>query len=135
VNNGLRCGCGPEIVDHLSGGYTGCVAVCRAGPRSVVRTQVDIDALPVTESEDRPRPPPPRFRSERRHMHACGHDAHATMRLGALDAVLDSISGTLRCSSSRAKKQVAGGKPMAESGHLDDVDYLYAVHVGGLDLR
>jgi aminobenzoyl-glutamate utilization protein A len=53
------------------------------------------------------------------------------MGLGALDAVLDSdFSGTLKVFFQPGEEQVAGGKPMAESGHLDDVDYLYAVHVG-----
>jgi len=90
-------GADPEIVDHLSGGYTGCVAVAERGPGPVVGLRVDIDALPVTESEDADHvPAAERFRSEREgYMHACGHDAHATMGLGALDAVLDSdFSGT-----------------------------------------
>ncbi|ACM56999.1 amidohydrolase [Halorubrum lacusprofundi] len=126
-------GADPEIVDHLSGGYTGCVAVAERGPGPVVGLRVDIDALPVTESEDADHvPAAERFRSEREgYMHACGHDAHATMGLGALDAVLDSdFSGTLKVFFQPGEEQVAGGKPMAESGHLDDVDYLYAVHVG-----
>jgi len=126
-------GADPEIVDHLSGGYTGCVAVAERGPGPVVGLRVDIDALPVTESEDADHvPAAERFRSERGgYMHACGHDAHATMGLRALDAVLDSdFSGTLKVFFQPGEEQVAGGKPMAESGHLDDVDYLYAVHVG-----
>ncbi|WP_435099159.1 amidohydrolase [Halorubrum sp. N11] len=126
-------GADPEIVDRLSGGYTGCVAVAERGPGPVVGLRVDIDALPVPESEaDDHVPAAEGFRSEREgYMHACGHDAHATMGLGALDAVLDSdFSGTLKVFFQPGEEQVAGGKPMAESGHLDDVDYLYAVHVG-----
>jgi len=37
-------GADPEIVDHLSGGYTGCVAVAERGPGPVVGLRVDIDA-------------------------------------------------------------------------------------------
>ena len=126
-------GADPAIVDELSGGYTGCVAVVDRGPGPVIGLRVDIDALPVTESADDGHAPAAEgFRSEREgYMHACGHDAHATMGLGTLDAVLDSaFSGTLKVFFQPGEEQVAGGKPMAESGHLDDVDYLYAVHVG-----
>jgi len=128
-----NAGADPAIVDELSGGYTGCVAVAERGSGPVVGLRVDIDALPVTESDDADHVPAAEgFRSETQgYMHACGHDAHATMGLGTLDAVLDSdFSGTLKVFFQPGEEQVAGGKPMAESGRLDDVDYLYAVHVG-----
>ena len=126
-------GADPEVLDQLSGGYTGCVAVAERGPGPVVGLRVDIDALPITESEsDEHVPAAEGFRSENEgFMHACGHDAHATIGLATLDAVLDAdFSGTLKVFFQPGEEQVAGGKPMAESGHLDDVDYLYAVHVG-----
>ncbi len=126
-------GADPDVVDELAGGYTGCVAVVERGDGPVIGLRVDIDALPIRESEDGDHAPVAEgFRSEHEgFMHACGHDAHATMGLGTLDAVLDSdFSGTLKVFFQPGEEQVAGGKPMAESGHLDDVDYLYAVHVG-----
>ena len=126
-------GADPAVVDRLSGGYTGCVAVVERGDGPVVGLRVDIDALPIRESEDGDHAPVAEgFRSEHEgFMHACGHDAHATIGLGTLDAVLDSdFAGTLKLFFQPGEEQVAGGKPMAESGHLDDVDYLYAVHVG-----
>ncbi|WP_096393135.1 amidohydrolase [Halorubrum trapanicum] len=128
-----EAGADPEILDELSGGYTGCVAVVERGDGPVVGLRVDIDGLPITESESGDHVPVGEgFRSEHEgFMHACGHDAHATMGLGALDAVLDSdFSGTLKVFFQPGEEQIVGGKPMAESGHLDDVDYLYAVHVG-----
>ena len=126
-------GSDPDIVDELSGGYTGCVAVVERGDGPIIGLRVDIDALPIRESEDDGHAPVDEgFRSETEgFMHACGHDAHATMGLGTLDAVLDAdFAGTLKVFFQPGEEQVAGGKPMAESGHLDDVDYLYAVHVG-----
>ncbi|GAB7008303.1 amidohydrolase [Halorubrum trueperi] len=128
-----EAGADPGIVDRLSGGYTGCIAVVERGDGPVIGLRVDIDALPIRESEDADHVPVAEgFRSEREgYMHACGHDAHATMGLGALDAVLDSdFAGTLKVFFQPGEEQVAGGKQMAESGHLDDVDYLFAVHVG-----
>ncbi|MUW15828.1 amidohydrolase [Halorubrum sp. CBA1125] len=128
-----EAGADPETVDALSGGYTGCVAVAERGDGPVVALRVDIDALPVTESTaDDHVPAAEGFRSEHEgYMHACGHDAHATIGLGVLDAVLDSaFEGTLKVFFQPGEEQVAGGKAMAASGHLDDVEYLYAVHVG-----
>ena len=126
-------GADPDIVDDLSGGYTGCVAVAERGDGPVLGLRVDIDALPIRESEDDDHVPESGgFRSEHEgFMHACGHDVHATIGLGVLDAVLDSdFAGTLKVFFQPGEEQIAGGKPMAESGHLDDVDYLYAVHIG-----
>ncbi len=126
-------GADPDVVDELSGGYTGCVAVAERGDGPVVGLRVDIDALPIHESgADGHAPADDGFRSEHEgFMHACGHDVHATIGLGVLDAVLDSaFDGTLKVFFQPGEEQIAGGKSMAESGHLDDVDYLYAVHIG-----
>jgi aminobenzoyl-glutamate utilization protein A len=64
-------------------------------------------------------------------MHACGHDAHAAVGVGVIDAVLDSgFAGTLKVLFQPAEEVVGGGGPVAASGHLDDVDALFALHVG-----
>lgn len=64
-------------------------------------------------------------------MHACGHDAHATIGLGVLEAIKESdFSGTFKLFFQPAEEIIGGGKPMADSGHLDDVDYLFAIHIG-----
>ncbi len=128
-----NAGADPDVLDRLDGGYTGCVAVAERGPGPTVALRVDIDALPVSEADDDAHTPAAEgFRSETEgYMHACGHDAHATIGVGVLDAVLASdFSGTIKLLFQPSEEQVSGGRPMAESGHLDDVDYLYAVHVG-----
>ncbi|MWV65618.1 amidohydrolase [Halorubrum sp. JWXQ-INN 858] len=126
-------GADPDLLADLAGGYTGCVAVAERGDGPVVGLRVDIDALPILESDgDDHVPVAEGFRSENEgYMHACGHDVHATIGLGVIDAVLGSdFSGTLKVFFQPSEEQVSGGKPMADSGHLDDVDYLYAVHIG-----
>jgi aminobenzoyl-glutamate utilization protein A len=125
-----------DVLDDLAGGYTGAVAVVRSGDADAgptVGLRVDVDGLPVRESEDADHVPAAEgFRSEHEgYMHACGHDAHATIGLGVIDAILDSdFEGTLKLFFQPAEELVSGGKPMAEGGHLDDVDYLLALHVG-----
>jgi aminobenzoyl-glutamate utilization protein A len=122
-----------DVLDRLRGGYTGALAVLRKGEGPTIGLRVDIDGLPITESEATDHAPAGGgFRSEHEgYMHACGHDAHATIGLGVLDAVADSdFEGTLKVFFQPGEELVAGGRPMAESGHLDDVDYLLAVHIG-----
>ncbi len=129
----LSAGVEPELLEPMEGGYTGAIAVVERGEGPTVGLRVDIDALPITESnEDHHYPAAEGFRSKHDgYMHACGHDAHATFGVGVIDAVLASeFSGTLKVVFQPGEERIAGAKPMAESGHLDDVEYLLAVHVG-----
>jgi aminobenzoyl-glutamate utilization protein A len=122
-----------DLLDQMRGGYTGAVAVLERGEGPTVGLRVDIDALHITESDEGDHHPAGEgFRSEHEgYMHACGHDGHMTIGLGVLDAVANSdFEGTLKVFFQPAEERVGGGKAMAESGHLDDVDYLYAVHLG-----
>ncbi|MFC7045057.1 amidohydrolase [Halobacteriaceae archaeon GCM10025711] len=122
-----------DVLDRLSGGYTGAVAVLERGDGPTVALRVDIDGLERAEAIDEDHVPAAEgFRSEHEGaMHACGHDAHATIGIGVLEAVAESeFQGTLKVLFQPGEELVAGGRPMAESGHLDDVDYLFAAHVG-----
>ncbi|WP_458206954.1 amidohydrolase [Haladaptatus sp. NG-SE-30] len=122
-----------DILEQLEGGYTGALAVLERGEGPTVALRVDIDGLLREESTDDDHVPAERgFRSEHAGaMHACGHDAHATIGLGVIEAIKDSdFEGTLKVLFQPGEEMVAGGKPMAKSGHLDDVDYLLAVHIG-----
>ncbi|MCT9095904.1 amidohydrolase [Haloarchaeobius sp. HME9146] len=122
-----------DILEQLAGGHTGAVAVVEMGPGPTVGLRVDIDALPIWESdEDSHHPAGTGFRSENEgYMHSCGHDGHITLGLGTLEAIKESeFSGTLKVFFQPAEEVVGGGKAMAKSGHLDDVDYFFATHVG-----
>jgi aminobenzoyl-glutamate utilization protein A len=122
-----------DVVGRLKGGYTGAVATLERGEGPTVALRVDIDGLPRTEADGEDHHPAREgFRSEHEGaMHACGHDAHVTIGIGVLEAIEDAdFSGTLKVFFQPAEEVIGGGKPMAESGHLDDVDYLFAVHVG-----
>ncbi|PSP68361.1 amidohydrolase [Halobacteriales archaeon QS_1_69_70] len=127
-----EAGADADLLAAMDGGWTGCVAVLEQGEGPTVGLRVDIDGLPREESTDDDHVPAREgFRSETGAMHACGHDAHATIGVGVLEAVTRSdFSGTLKVFFQPAEEVIGGGRAVAESGHLDDVDYLYAVHVG-----
>ena len=121
------------VLDRLAGGYTGAIGTLECGVGPTVALRVDIDGLPRTESgDDEHVPAAEGFRSEHEgYMHACGHDAHATIGLGVARAVADSgFQGTLKLLFQPAEEVIGGGRPVARSGHLDDVDALLAAHVG-----
>lgn len=128
-----EAGAKEDILDRLDGGYTGCVAVLEGGEGPVIGLRVDIDGLLRGESEaDEHIPVAEGFRSEHDGaMHACGHDAHATIGLGILEAIKESdFEGTLKVFFQPGEEMIAGGKAMAKSSHLADVEYLLALHVG-----
>ncbi|WP_254763115.1 amidohydrolase [Natrinema marinum] len=122
-----------DLLERLEGGYTGAVAVLERGEGPTVGLRVDIDGLPRAESDSLDHEPVAEgFRSEHEGaMHACGHDAHATIGIGVLEAIAESdFAGTLKVFFQPAEEVVGGGKSMAESVHIRDVDALLAVHIG-----
>lgn len=127
-----EAGAREDILERLEGGYTGALAILERGEGPTIALRVDIDGLLREESESAEHTPVKQgFRAETGAMHACGHDAHATIGIGVFEAVKESdFEGTFKLFFQPGEEMVAGGKPMAKSGHLDDVDYLLATHVG-----
>jgi len=120
-------------LDRLAGGYTGAMATIERGEGPTVALRVDLDGLPQREADgDGHRPAEEGFRSVNEgYMHACGHDAHTTIGLGVLAELAErEFEGTVKLFFQPAEEVVGGGRPIAESGHLDDVDALLALHIG-----
>ena len=122
-----------DVLERAADGHTGVVATLERGEGPTVGLRVDLDGISMTESDEPGhRPADEGFRSEHDgYMHACGHDAHVAIALGTVEAVRDSeFSGTFEVFFQPAEEISGGGKPMVESGLVDDVDYLFALHVG-----
>ncbi|MDX1636483.1 MAG: amidohydrolase [Balneolaceae bacterium] len=123
--------------------HTGIVGVLEGGePGPVVGLRADIDALPVTERTDVP------FRStvtstylgeETGVMHACGHDTHIAMLMGAatiLSEKREDLPGTVKFIFQPAEEgappgEEGGAELMVEQGVLDDpdVDVIFGQHI------
>lgn len=98
----------------------------RPGPRLMLRA--DTDALPVAEAHD--------GRAVRSAvdgvMHACGHDGHVAILLGAaatLAAMPDAWSGSLRLCFQPAEERAEGALPMIEAGADEGVDRVLGIHL------
>ena len=110
---------------------TGVVAVLRgekSGKGRTIAIRADIDALPIQEETGLP------FASRKEGvMHACGHDGHAAILLGAaklLAARKDSLCGEVRFLFQHAEEKPPGGAvQMLEAGVMDGVDELYGFHL------
>lgn len=108
--------------------YTGCIATVRGAlPGRTVLLRADIDALPITEASGVP------FSSEHPGvMHACGHDCHASMLLGAaqmLQEQRETIRGTVKLLFQAAEEAFYGARYYWDKGFLQDVDAAMGMHV------
>jgi amidohydrolase len=115
--------------------HTGVVAVLRgARPGPVVAWRSDIDALPIQEVVDVP------YRSANDGvMHACGHDVHATVGLGAAEVLTklkDHLHGTVKFIFQPAEEgappgEEGGASMMVAEGVLEGPtpDAIFGLHV------
>ena len=104
--------CGIEV--HRGIGRTGVVGVLRSGSSTrSVGLRADMDALPIQEAN--------RFAHRSRHegrMHACGHDGHTAMLLGAAKqlAATRSFDGTVHFIFQPAEEGLGGARAMVADG-------------------
>lgn len=110
-------------------GKSGLVAIAGGkNPGKVFLIRADMDALPIKEEADVP------FCSSNGNMHACGHDMHTAMLLGAarlLKQHEDEIKGTIKLMFQPAEEIFEGSHDMITSGLLKnpDVDAALMIHV------
>ena len=138
------------VADHLAAlgmdvqievAHTGVIGILRgAHPGPIVALRADMDALPVKERVDLP------FKSEVTSlyrgeevpvMHACGHDTHVAMLMGAAEVLAgmrESLHGSVKFIFQPAEEgpppgEEGGAELMVKEGIMEDVDAVFGLHI------
>ena len=97
------------------------------GDGPTVALRADMDALPIQEETGLP------FASEvEGRMHACGHDGHTGMLVGAahaLSGMRERLGGSVKFIFQPAEEGGGGGKVMVDEGVVEDVSSIFALHL------
>lgn len=107
-------------------GKSGIVCSLGKGKRTVL-LRADMDALKIKENTGL------NYASKNGNMHACGHDIHTSMLLGAYEILLcfqDKIQGRIAFAFQPAEETLEGARDMVSAGLLDcGVDMAMMIHV------
>jgi amidohydrolase len=114
-------------IPYKKAGNTSLIATLKGGkPGRTIALRGDIDALPMKEDSG------VEFASKNPGvMHACGHDAHAAILLGAakiLSEMKHDINGEVRFFFQEGEETFTGAKKIIESGGMDGVDACFCIH-------
>ncbi|MGB3389439.1 MAG: M20 aminoacylase family protein [Pseudaminobacter sp.] len=116
-----------EVVPGI--GRTGVVGVIRGnlGDGATIGLRADMDALPITEATGRPY-----ASSNPGKMHACGHDGHTAMLLGAAKYLAETrnFAGSVAVIFQPAEEGGAGGLAMVQDGMMDrfGISQVFGMH-------
>ncbi|BAX80818.1 amidohydrolase [Labilibaculum antarcticum] len=125
---------GSEKMKPFANNCTAVAGIMDCGEGPCVAIRVDMDALPIRETEDEEHfPRNEGFASVNSCiMHACGHDAHSAIGLGVAHYIArysDLIKGKVILLFQPAEEGVRGAAAIVKSGFLKDIDYLFAAHL------
>ena len=109
---------------------SGIIGMIKGGkPGKTILLRADMDALHITEQTGLP------FASTNGCMHACGHDAHTAMLLGALKVInknKDKLNGNVKFVFQTGEETCKGARIAIKEGVLDGVDAVFGMHIGSI---